>query len=123
MHDPYKPTVNFPGGYSMNVTPAQMADAFWSMKSDEMADFFNELEKIAGGRLCLQMAHVVDVIQQRSASGEYGCLNGFQTMLSHAQAYHESAAEMRAYEAKSEIAQMVRGMRLPELASLAGAAQ
>ena len=110
-HDPYAATINLHDGMSINVTAKQLAQGFWSLKSDEMADFFYELEEASGYLLCLQMAAVVQVIAKRSASGEYGCLNGFQTMLSHAQAYHESAASYRAEDAKREIAQMVRGIK------------
>lgn len=110
-YDPYKPSLHLTEAMSINVTAKQMADAFWSLPSDEMADFFCELDKVAGGRLCLQMAAVVDVIQKRSVTGEYGCLNGFQTMLNHAQDYHGSAAFYRVEDAKRDIARMVRGAK------------
>ena len=112
-HDPYLPTINFPGGMSINITAEQLAEGFWSLPSDEMADFFAALERLAGWRLCLQMASVVSVMTERAGQPEYDhdALHGFQTMLSHAQGYHESAAFFRAEDAKRDIAAMVRGIK------------
>ena len=112
-HDPYLPTINYPEGVSMNVTAEQLAEGFWSLPSDEMADFFAHLERIASWRLCFQMAHVVNEIAERAGAPEYDhdAMHGFQTMLSHAQQYAEGAAEHRAANAQGEIAKFVRGIR------------
>jgi len=112
-HDPYLPTINYPEGVSINVTAEQLAEGFWSLPSDEMADFFAHLERIASWRLCLQMAAVVNEIADRAGEPEYDhdAMHGFQTMLSHAQSYAEGAATHRAANAQRDIAAYVRGVR------------
>lgn len=92
----------------IKVTPENIAEAFWEMASDEMADFFTELERIAGGKLCLQMAAVVREIQERADKGDRQAQQGFQTMLSHAQAYVESATDYRVWGAQREIQRMTK---------------
>lgn len=57
------------------------------------------------------MAAVVRELSERSATGDYSCLNGFQTMLSHAQDIHDSFAFYRAEDAKRDFAGMVRGAK------------
>ena len=109
-HDPYLPTITLGVGASINVTAEQLAEGFWSLGSDQMADFFAELERLAGWRLGFQMAFVVEEISKRAGAPNYdhGAMHGFQTMLSHAQNFHDSAAEIRAGDAKRHIAEMVR---------------
>lgn len=51
-YDPYKPTINLPG-MAINVTAEQVAEGFWNLDAAQMADFFYELDRIAGGRLCM----------------------------------------------------------------------
>ena len=86
----------------IRLTPQQVAEAFWSMDSHGMADFFAELERIASYRLCLQMAHVVNEIADRADLHNYDAMHGFQTMLSHAAHYSESSTEHRAARAKAD---------------------
>ena len=109
-HDPYLPTITFGEGASFNVTAEQLAEGFWSLGSDKMADFFAELERIAGWRLCFQMAYVVEEMAKRAGAPNYDhdAMHGFQTMLSHAKDFHDSAAEIRAGDAKRHIAEMAR---------------
>lgn len=90
----------------VRLSPAQLADAFWNMNSDEQADFFAELADIADWRLCVQMAHVVYTISERAKRGDHTALQGFQTMLAHSQGYHESVADMSLWDAQ----RMLRGM-------------
>lgn len=115
-HDPFLPTITFGEGISLNVTAEQLAEGFWSLGSEKMADFFAELERIASWRLCFQMASVVEEMTKRAGAPNYdhGAMHGFQTMLSHAKDFHESAAEIRAGDAKRHIADMARlAKRLP----------
>jgi hypothetical protein len=77
------------------IEPKTLALFFWNMDSAEQAQFFAELEKIAGYKLCLQMAHVVDAIVTLADAGERDAQNGFQTMLAHAQDYVSRATEIR----------------------------
>lgn len=96
----------------VTVTPELLAHGFWEMASDEMADFFSELEQIAGDKLCLQMAAVVREIQKRADKGDRAAQNGFQTMLSHAQAYVESATDYRTRNALNATERMVKAARV-----------
>lgn len=77
------------------IEPATLALFFWNMDSSEQARFFAELEKIAGVKLCFQMAYVVDEIVSLADAGERDAQNGFQTMLAHAQDYVRRATEIR----------------------------
>lgn len=87
---------------SVNLSPAQLADLFWNMDAEQQADFFAALDKTAGIQLCFQMAFVVAEIRLRSDRGDYSAMNGFRTMLAHAEAYAETAIEMRCNDAKRE---------------------
>lgn len=86
-----------------DVTPELVATLFWSMDSDQQAEFFSSLEKMAGVKLCMQMAYVVDSIVERADKGDRTAQNGFQTMLSHAQHYVESAIDTRHWKARRAI--------------------
>lgn len=100
----------------IKVTPQNIAEAFWEMASDEMADFFAELDRIAGGKLCLQIAGVVREIQERADKGDHAAQNGFQTMLSHAQQYVESATDYRTWDAQHAIERMVKAAKVAPIA-------
>ena len=90
----------------LDLSAEQVAAAFWELCSDEQADFFAALERMAGIRLCFQMASVVDEIRRRTERGDRDAQNGFRTMLAHAQAYAESATDYRVWEAQRELALM-----------------
>jgi hypothetical protein len=90
----------------VDLAPQNIAAAFWNMDAEQQADFFAKLEELAGIKLCFQMAAVVDEIRRRSERGDRAAMQGFQTMLAHAQAYAESATEHRVWEAQREIARM-----------------
>ena len=104
----------------VDVTPEALAALFWEMASDKMADFFAELDRIADGKLCFQMAWVVQEIQERADRGDHRAQVAFQTMLSHAQGYAESAIDLRCWNAKREIDRMTKGY-LSSLARIGGA--
>lgn len=93
----------------VDVTPEELAALFWGMASDKQADFFAELDRIAAGKLCFQMASVIWEIQERADRGDHRAQVAFQTMLAHAQAYVESAIDLRCWNAKREIERMTRG--------------
>lgn len=98
----------------VTVTPtaAQVAEDFWSLVSDEQADFFARLDEIAGYRLCFQMSHVMVEIAARAGRGDHAAQNGLQTMLSHANGYLEAAIESRTYEAKRAIERIVSNAKV-----------
>ena len=86
------------GGRS--ATAEDVADMFWSLDSEQMADFFARLEDVAGIKLCFQMACVINEIADRAQNGDRRAQNGFQTMLSHASGYVESAIGFRSFDAR-----------------------
>jgi hypothetical protein len=92
----------------IKLTPEQVAEAFWNLNSKQHADFFAHLDDIAGIDLCFQMAAVVREIQSRSNNGDFRPMNGFTTMLNHAQDYATSANEWRAFDAKQAIRKAVK---------------
>ena len=100
---------------SLNVnaqlSPQQIAQAFWNLGSDEMADFFAELGAISQHKLCLQMAYTVDEMSRRAADGDWKAQSAFQTMLAHSQSYFEEVIEFRGYEAKQGLARFVAGVK------------
>lgn len=93
-------------------TGENVASMFWGLDAEQQADFFAALERDAGLSLCIQMAAVVNAIRKRSEAGNWDAMNGFQTMLSHAQGYHESATEYRVWEAQHELARMAESARV-----------
>jgi|GEM_PF-3286991 len=92
---------------SVSIRPAQLAEMFWEMDAEQQADFFAKLDEIAGYKLCMQMAAVVREIQERGDRGDHAAMNGFRTMLAHAQAYHEEAMDFRVWGAQRAIARQV----------------
>lgn len=91
---------------SMDLDGEQVAGAFWALSAEQQADFFAALESMAGFRLCIQMAATVDEIRKRSDRGDRDAMNGFRTMLSHAEAYAKSATEYRVWEAQRHLASL-----------------
>ena len=88
------------------ATPGHAAALFWELDAEQMADFFAELERLAGIDLCFQMAAAVNVIRKQSEAGSWDALNGFQTVLSHAENYAEAATEHRVWDAQRELRRM-----------------
>lgn len=95
---------------SVSIGPVELAEMFWEMDAEQQADFFAKLDQIAGYKLCLQMAGVVREIQERGDRGDHAAMNGFRTMLAHAQAYHEEAMDYRVWGAQRAIAKMVEAV-------------
>lgn len=91
---------------SVEATPEIVARLFWELDAEQQASFFSELDRIAGVKLCMQMAGAVDAIRKRSEAGDFSAMNGFQTMLAHAQGYAEAATDYRVWQAKREIARI-----------------
>lgn len=91
---------------TIEFTPQMIATAFWQMDASQQADFFAELERIAGINLCFQMAWVVRELVERADRGDYQAQKGFQTMLSHAKDYVESATDIRYWRAQHVIRKM-----------------
>ncbi|GHH53017.1 hypothetical protein [[Pseudomonas] boreopolis] len=92
---------------SVIINPDQLAEMFWEMDAEQQADFFAKLDEIAGYKLCIQMAAVVRAISERGDAGDHAAMNGFRTMLAHANDYHESAMDIRVWRAQREISRMV----------------
>lgn len=98
------------------LTAEQVARAFWLLGSDGQIQFFAELDRVAGYKLCMQMAGVVAEMARRETVDHAHALAGFQTMFNHAAAYAEHCIDMNCGSAKEQIAGMVReakaGLRL-----------
>lgn len=45
---------------AVDITPEELAEAFWSMRSEQQAKFFNHLYDITDGLLCFQLQAVTD---------------------------------------------------------------
>ena len=88
----------------LDLTPEQVAAAFWGLNSVEQVEFFAALERMAGINLCFQMAAVVD---HMASTENREAQKGFQTMLHHAQDYVESATDIRVWDAQRAIARAV----------------
>lgn len=96
---------------SVSIGPVELAEMFWEMDCEQQADFFAKLDDIAGYKLCMQMAAVVREIQERGDRGDHAAMNGFRTMLAHAQAYHEEAMDFRMWGAQREISRMAEASK------------
>lgn len=92
----------------VSLTPQQVAAAYWQMDAAEQADFFAELYRIAGIKLCFQTAAVFEEVVRRSGNGDYAAQNGLRTIAAHFEDYPAAAAEWRAWRAKHKIALSAR---------------
>lgn len=84
-HDQFLPSINV-SGMSINVTPQQIASAFWDMGSDQQAEFYEHLGQISSGLLCMQAAHLLAELRRRRRRPDSSCLDGlhaFQTLHNH----------------------------------------
>lgn len=45
---------------TVSPTAEELAQEWWGMGEDEQAQFFNELHRLCGGRLCFQLQAVTD---------------------------------------------------------------
>lgn len=91
---------------NVTLTPEQLATAFWNMGSDEQVKFLAALDRLAGWRLCFQMAAVVRQIAECETEDHVDALNAFRTMFAHAAGYAEAANDIRSETAKSELASL-----------------
>jgi hypothetical protein len=100
----------------VSLTPQQAALAFWHMGSDGQADFYDELNRLAGGRLCFQAAHILAELRRRSRAPDASCMTGldaYQTLHNHCDQLEQfiddecqsakRALAAMAHRAKSEI--------------------
>lgn len=92
---------------TMTLTAEQVAAAYWELDAEQQADFFAELFRLSGAvALCSQTAGVVFELVDRCNRGDLAGYNGFQTMLAHANEWHDSAADIRTWDARREIDRM-----------------
>jgi hypothetical protein len=90
----------------VEVTPEILADLFWELGSDEQADFFADLYRLAGHKLCIQMSWVVREIAHRSGDAHVDAVMGFLSFADCANGYGDDATDIRVSDAKHEIARM-----------------
>lgn len=84
----------------LELTPEQLAEAWWNLGSDEQAAFYAHLYRIAGYLLCMQAAHITQSIVE---SGDLDARDGWQTLHGHASEYIKTAIDIRAGNARREI--------------------
>lgn len=86
---------------ALRLTPEQIADAWWGLGSDEQAAFYAHLRRIAGFRLCMQAACITREIAETDNAD---ARDGWQTLHGHASEYLRDAIDIRAGNAKRQIA-------------------
>lgn len=87
----------------VKLTPAQIAEAWWNLASDEQVEFYAALDKVAGHVLCLQTAYLVGELIER---GNQAAINAFRTMHYHAIEYDTTNVDFMAVIAKRGIREM-----------------
>jgi hypothetical protein len=92
--------------HEIHLTPEELATAFWNMGSDEQADFYAALRRIAGHKLCMQTAWIVRELRDRADRGDTDAREGFLTLHGHAENYVKDGIEDRADTANRELARM-----------------
>lgn len=90
----------------IQLSPEQVAQAFWNLDDSGQAEFFSRLENIAGIKLCMQMAYVSDRIIEARDRGDYSGWHAFQTIAEHSQSLWRSALDQSVSHAKREIREM-----------------
>ncbi|KAF1698327.1 hypothetical protein CSC62_05305 [Pseudoxanthomonas jiangsuensis] len=96
----------------VDLSAEQIAALYWDMDAEQQASFFAELFRLAGHiPLCMQTAAVVHELVARCDKGDVAGFNGFQTMLAHANDWHESAADIRTWAAKHAITKSVESAK------------
>lgn len=92
----------------LDLSPQQIAEQFWDLGSDGQTAFYAHLHQIAGHRLGIQCSAIEREIVEtdnRDAREAWTTLHGF------ASEYTASAIEIRADNAKYDIARTVAGAR------------
>jgi len=93
---------------SVKLTPEQIADAWWSLGSDEQAEVYAHLYRISRGVLCLQTAYMVrEMIETENRDAQ----DAFCTIHNHSVEFLETATEQRAHTAIRGIAKMADAAR------------
>lgn len=93
---------------SVQLTPEQVAEAWWGLGSDEQAQFYAHLHRISKGVLCLQTAYMVSHIIETENSD---ARDAFCTIHNHSTEYVETAVDMRCHAAIRGIAKMADAAR------------
>jgi hypothetical protein len=89
----------------LRLTPKQIAQTWCSLKSDEQAEFYAHLHRIAGHLLCMQAAYITHGIADTDNTD---ARDGWQTLQGHASDYLRDAIEIRAGNAKREISALAK---------------
>lgn len=62
------------------LTPAQVAECFWELSSEEQALFFKRLDEIAGADLGTQSIYTREACADMARRGDYAALNAMQRL-------------------------------------------
>jgi hypothetical protein len=103
----------------VDLHPHELARLFWDMGSDEQCEFFAHLHRLAGDRLCVQMAWVASDAADLYAKGEPDARYGLEKVAGHGETMRELAIDRNVNAAKRELAQMVRGEPTAQCRSVA----
>lgn len=95
----------------IDLHPHELARLFWDMGSDKQCEFFAHLHRLAGHRLCMQMAMVASEAADLYANGEPDARYGLEKVAGHGETMRELAIDRSCDAAKREIARMVQGVR------------
>jgi hypothetical protein len=89
----------------MDLTPEQVAEAFWRLDNNQQAEFYAWLWRKAGGfPLSMQSHYVMHAIGELAERGEYDAMHGWQTFHDERADYTVTSTELRAMAAKRGIA-------------------
>ena len=77
---------------NIKLTPEQVAHAWWNLASDEQAEFYAHLNRIAGYKLCMQTAWIVDAIVNTE---DHEAQSAFGTIHAHAAEFLMTAVDIR----------------------------
>ena len=93
---------------SVQLTPEQVAEAWWNLGSDQQAEFYAHLNRISKGVLCLQTAYIVSEIVE---TGNSDARDAFCTIHNHSVEYLETATDIRSQAAIRGIKKMADAAR------------
>ena len=87
----------------VSLTPEQVAEAFWCLMDDEQAVFFAHLHRIAGTKLCMQMAYLSDRLIDMDRAGDRDGWAAFETIAEHSKCLWRTAIDRACDKLKSDI--------------------
>ena len=94
----------------VDLSPEQIAELFWRLGDDGQADFFAHLDRIAGVRLCMQMAYLSDRLIERSHKGDWSGRHAYQAIAEHAQSLWRTSLDKACDDARRELEELTEAL-------------